>query len=257
MIDSHTHLCVERFDEDLNEVISRAVAQGVDRFIIPATRDDEHERLFATVAKYPDKMFATIGLHPTDINENPDYKAHLQNVAKIAENPPMRLVAVGETGTDLHWGVDYIEEQKEGFRFQIELAIKHDLPIIIHTRDSWAETFEVLEPYAGRVRGVFHSFAGGKDEIDRIEKIGGFYYGINGTVTYKNSILPAALEHIPLDKILLETDAPFLPPVPHRGERNESSYIPLIAAKVAEVKGVTTSALAEIATRNTELLFSL
>lgn len=257
MIDSHTHLTDEKFKEDLDEVIARAEEVGIDRFIIPATDDDLHEGMFAMIAKYPDKMFATIGLHPTYINDNPDYREHLERVRHIALNPPMPLVAIGEVGMDLHWSVDFEREQKEGFIYQIELAIELDLPLIIHTRDSWAATFECIEPYAGKVRGVFHSFAGTAEEVARIEKLGGFYYGINGTVTYKNSTLPAAIEHIPLDKILLETDAPYLPPTPHRGKRNESSYIPLIAAKIAEIKGITTAELEKIATKNTENLFKL
>lgn len=257
MIDSHTHLDADRFNEDIDEAVARAKAAGVDRFIIPATSDDAQQHLFDTVARYSDCMFATVGLHPTDVNENPDYKEHLQRVAEVAANPPMRLVAIGETGTDLHWGGDFIEQQIEAFDFQVRLSIEHDLPLIIHTRDSWDETFAVLEKYAGKARGVLHSFSGGVEEIERIEKLTGFYYGINGTVTYKNSKLPAALPHIPIDKLVLETDSPFLPPTPYRGQRNESSYVPLIAAKVAEVLGMSVEEVGRIATANTERLFAL
>ncbi len=257
MIDSHTHFDSERFLEDIDEAVARAIANGVDRFIIPATSDDAQAHLFETVSRYSDCMYATAGLHPTDVNDNPDFRKHLKNVAKVVAAPPMRIVAIGETGTDLHWGGDFIAEQMESFEFQVRLSIEHNLPLIIHTRDSWNETFEVLESYAGKARGVLHSFSGTANEIERIERLTGFYYGINGTVTYKNSTLPEALQSIPLEKILLETDSPFLPPTPYRGKRNESSYIPLIAAKVAEIKGLATAELAEIATKNTERLFNL
>lgn len=257
MIDSHTHLSDELFDEDLEAAVARAMEAGIDRFILPATSDDTHDKIFSLAARYPNVMYPTIGLHPTDINGNEEYRKHLERVAEIASNPPLPIVAIGEIGIDLHWDKDFLSEQQEGFKYQIELAIKHNLPIIIHSRDAWDETFEVLEPYKGRVRGVFHSFSGTEREVERIEALGGFYYGINGTVTYKKSVIPEALLSIPLDKILLETDSPYLPPVPYRGKRNESSYIPFIANKIAEVKGITTSKLADFTTRNTELLFGL
>ncbi len=257
MIDSHTHLYDPRFEEDFDEMIARSIELGIDRFIVPAADPKEQDMLFAAVSRYPERIYATVGLHPTDVNDNPNYKEELEYVRSVALNPPMRLVAIGETGIDLHWSKDFIAEQREAFRFQIELAIETNLPIIIHCREGFSDTFEVLEPYAGRVRGVFHSFAGSATEVERIERMGGFYYGINGTVTYKNSTLPEALEAIPLEKILLETDAPYLPPTPHRGKRNESSYISIIAKRVAEIKGITTAKLDEITTKNTEELFSL
>ncbi len=257
MIDSHTHLYDPRFDEDFDEMIQRSIEAGIDRFIVPAADPRDQEKLFNSVSKYPERIYATVGLHPTDVNNNTNYKSDLEFVRNTAYNPPMRLVAIGETGIDLHWSKDFLPQQREAFKFQIELAIELNLPIIIHCREGFHDTFDILEPYAGKIKGVFHSFAGTATEVERIEKIGGFYYGINGTVTYKNSTLPLALESIPLEKLLLETDAPYLPPTPHRGKRNESSYIKITAQKVAEIKGVKTSELDRITTQNTELLFAL
>ncbi len=257
MIDTHTHLCDERFDEDLSDVVARAIASGIDRFILPGTDDDKHDKLFATVSSYPNNMYATVGLHPTYINNNAEYRCHLERVRTIAKNPPLPIVAIGETGMDLHWSVDFVREQKEGFIFQVELALECNLPLIIHSRDAWEHTFEVLEPYNGKVRGVLHSYSGSIAETERALALKDFYFGINGTVTYKNSMLPAAVEIIPTDRLVLETDAPYLPPVPHRGERNESAYISHIAQKVAEIKSVPTGVIAELTTRNAETLFAL
>ncbi len=255
MIDSHIHLCDERYVGEVAEVIARAKAAGIDRFIMPGADDRDHARIAHLAQKFEGVAFATVGLHPTYINDNPQWREHLQNVENLLKNPPVRYYAIGETGMDLHWSQDFVPEQKEGFRFHIELAIEHDLPLILHCREAWAESFEVLEPYAGRVRGVFHSFAGGRAEVERIEAMGGFYYGINGTLTFKNSTLPEVLPYIPQDKLLFETDGPYLAPMPHRGKRNESSYISYIASRAAEILGVPTSILAEATTRNTEALF--
>ncbi len=256
-IDSHTHLSDSKFDTDRQEVIERAIAEGVTRFILPATGVEENEVLFDLATKYPGVCFPTIGLHPMEFNDNPDYREHLSKIEEQLENPPLKFVAIGEIGLDLYWEQKYLEQQIEGLRFQLDLAVKYNLPVIIHSRDAWSEILPILADYSGRIRGVFHSFAGTKAQIEKIEEIGGFYYGINGTVTYKNSVLPEALKSIPLEKILLETDSPYLPPTPYRGKRNESSYIPIIAAFVAQLKGVRTEELAERATKNTEELFLL
>ncbi len=255
MIDSHIHLCDERYRGEVEQLIERAKACGIDRFIMPGADDKDHSRIAHLAQKFEGTAFAAVGLHPTDINDNPDWQEHLSNVERLLKNPPVRYYAIGETGMDLHWSQDFVPEQKEGFKFQIELAIEHDLPLILHCREAWEESFEVLEPYAGRVRGVFHSFAGGKQEVERIEKIGNFYYGINGTVTFKNSTLPEVLPFIPRDRIVLETDGPYLAPMPYRGKRNESAYIAIIAQRVAEILGMPTGSLAELTTRNTEALF--
>lgn len=257
MIDTHTHLFDPRFAQDLDATIERAKAAGIDRFILPATDDDAHTLMFDTVREYPDCCYATMGLHPTCVNDNSHWREHLANVRRYLENPPMRFVAIGETGLDLHWSKDFLTEQIEAFRTQIELSIEFDLPLIIHTRDAWDELLPIMEQYAGRIRGVFHSFAGELCHVERCERLGGFVYGINGTVTYKKSTLPDVLEHITLEKIILETDSPYLPPEPYRGKRNESAYVAILAAKVAQIKGITTAELDRVTTATAEKLFSL
>ncbi|MFI3298663.1 MAG: TatD family hydrolase [Rikenellaceae bacterium] len=257
MIDSHIHLCDTRYEGKLDQIIERATAAGINRFIMPAADDKDQERIAEINLQYPHCTYATVGFHPTSVNDNPEWRAHLARVEYLLENPLTKYYAIGETGIDLHWSQDFLEQQKEAFRVQIELSIKYNLPLIIHTRDAWDATFEILEPYAGRVFGVIHSFSGSEREVTRIEKMGGFYYGINGTVTFKKSTLPEALLSIPLEKIILETDGPYLAPMPHRGTRNESAYIAHIAQKVAEIKGVTTAKLDEVTTLNTETLFRL
>lgn len=256
-IDSHTHLFDTKFDSDRAEVIANSISQGVTKFILPATGDAEHELMFDTVRQFPDNCCATIGLHPMEMNDNEHWREQLAKVEWYLQNPPVRIVAIGEVGLDLYWDKGYLSEQLEALEFQIELSIVYDLPLIIHTRDAWHEILPVIEKYSGRIRGVFHSFAGGVEEIERIEKIGGFYYGINGTVTYKNSVLPESLKLIGVEKILLETDSPYLPPVPYRGKRNESSYIPLIGSFVASLKGLRSEELAKITTANATELFKL
>ncbi|MEG0725769.1 MAG: TatD family hydrolase [Mucinivorans sp.] len=256
MIDTHTHIFDERFDEDRSLALDRARAAGVDYFILPATMDDEHERLLA-VCRQEKCYFPTIGLHPLAAGEDPKWREHLNRLEEYLTKYPGLFVAIGETGLDLHWSKDFLKEQIEIFVFQIELSIRYDLPLVIHTREAWDEILPVMEPYAGRIRGVFHSFSGTKTEIDRVEAIGGFMYGINGTVTYKRSTLPEALEYIDLEKIILETDSPYLPPEGHRGERNESSYLKQVALKVATIKGVSLDTIDEQTTKNAIKMFNI
>lgn len=256
MIDTHTHIFDKQFDDDRQQALERAVEQGVQYFILPATMDNEHERLFEVCAT-SDRYFATMGLHPIAANDNPNWREHLAHVERLLQNPPVPFVAIGETGLDLHWSQNYLEEQKAIFVSQIELSITHDLPLVIHTRDAWHELLPIMERYAGQIRGVFHSFVGTVAEIERIEAMGGFMYGINGTVTYRKSVLPEALKYIGLDRIVLETDSPYLPPEPHRGRRNESSYVPLVALKVAEIKGVSLDDIDKITTKNAIEMFKV
>lgn len=256
MIDSHAHLFDPRFDEDLTQVFKRATAAGITGFILPATMDDEHDRLIGLCKQHADRCFPTMGLHPLAANDNPDWRTHLERVERLLDEKPVRFVAIGETGIDMHWSQDFLEVQQQLFEAQIQLAIKHNLPLVIHTREAWDETLEVLEPYAGKVRGVFHSFSGTSQTVERTMDLG-FMYGINGTVTYKKSTLPEALEAIPLERILLETDAPYLPPEPHRGQRNEPSYTALAALKVAALKNVYLETIDNQTTQNTMNLFAV
>ncbi|MEG1414742.1 MAG: TatD family hydrolase [Mucinivorans sp.] len=256
MIDTHTHIFDEQFDEDRAAALARARAVGVEAFILPATMDDEHERLLE-VAASENCYWPTIGLHPLAANEDPLWREHLARLEGYLAKFAGRFVAIGETGLDLHWSKDFLSEQIELFVAQIELSISHNLPLVIHTREAWDEILPIMEPYAGQIRGVFHSFVGSQAEVARIEKLGGFMYGINGTVTYPRSVLPEALQHISLDKILLETDSPYLPPQGHRGQRNESSYIAAVAVKVAQIKGISLDEIDEQTTKNAIKMFNI
>lgn len=256
MIDSHTHIFDERFDGDRALALERAIEAGVDRFILPATLPDEYPSLL-TVAREDPRYIATMGLHPIAMNDNPNFRDDLMLVREYLEHPPVRFVAIGEVGLDMHWQTDFLKEQIEAFEYQIELAIEFNLPLILHVRDAWEYVFDVMEPYKGRIRGVFHSFSGSEEHVRRIEALGGFLYGINGTVTYKKSLLADVLPMIPIEKIVLETDSPYLPPDGHRGDRNESAYIPIIAAKIAQIKQITIQEVDRITTENTITLFNL
>ena len=258
LTDTHTHLFNSQFDGDIDEVVARAVEAGVKYMLLPAVDSQSHEALMSLAGKYHGSCYAMMGLHPTSVNDNPDFRRELGMVGELLKNPPVRFYAIGETGLDLYWSKDFLKEQTEALCFQIELALEYGLPVVLHTRDSFNEIFEVLEDYKGSgLKGVFHSFSGGVQECEKIKALGGFRFGISGPVTYKNSTLPEVVSVMDIDDILLETDSPYLPPVPFRGKRNESSYINYIAGKVAEIKGLTMAGLAAATTRNAMELFNL
>jgi TatD DNase family protein len=194
-----------------------------------------------------------LGLHPCDVKEN--FQTELQKI--FAYFDAYRFIGIGEVGIDLYWEQAYLEEQKEAFRWQIAFALEHNLPLIVHKRQSYYETISVLNEFKNaELRGIFHCYSGSVAHAEEIiEK--GFLLGIGGTVTYKSSNLDEVLPHIPLDKIVLETDAPYLTPIPHRGKRNDSSYLPLIAQKIADIKQVSIEDVAQTTTENAKKLFSL
>lgn len=199
-----------------------------------------------------------MGLHPTSINDNPRFRDDLEQVARYLASPPegIRFCGVGEVGLDLYWSRDFLAEQQEALRFQAELSLQYGLPLVIHTRDAWDEMCELLETFRGRgLRGVMHSFCGTAAHYRRIKAAGDFLLGIGGTVTYKKSELPATLREIPLSDLVLETDSPYLPPVPYRGKRNESAYVTLVAAKLAELYGATPDEVAAVTTRSALRMF--
>ncbi|MFI3294724.1 MAG: TatD family hydrolase [Rikenellaceae bacterium] len=256
MIDTHTHLYDSRFDEDLGEVFSRAQAVGVTHYIIPDVDSSDREALERLVCAYP-CCLPTVGLHPTSVNDNPLWREEMSDVARKLSLAEFDYCAIGEAGLDLYWSRDYLTEQIEALTMQLELAVEYDLPIILHVRDSWAEIFSVLEPFTGRVRGVFHSFSGSLEDFHRIVSLGGFMVGLGGTITYKNSKLVDVVPHIPLENILLETDSPYLPPVPYRGNRNESSYLMIISEKIAQLQGVSGDLVRSVTTQNAMRMFDI
>lgn len=255
MIDTHTHIFDEAFDADRDQVVTRATAVGVQKMVLPAIDSQSHDRVIDTVKKFPNICYGAMGLHPTSVNDNPNWREELAIVEKYLAEKPLEWVAIGEVGLDLYWSRDYLQEQTEAFRRQIELAARYDLPLIIHTRDAWDEMMEVIAPYATTTRGVFHSFSGEERHIEKILNMDTYYIGVGGVVTYKKSNLPEMLTDIPLERIVLETDSPYLPPVPHRGKRNESSYLELIAARLADIKGTTIEDVKKITTNSAIKLF--
>ncbi|MGX9984824.1 TatD family hydrolase [Soonwooa purpurea] len=236
MIDTHTHLYSEQFDVDRAEMIQRALDKGVEKFILPAIDSETHEKMLALESNYPNKMFAMMGLHPCSVKPE-SWENELNLVKKYIDQRD--FVAIGEIGIDLYWDKSTLDIQVKAFEQQIDWAIEKDWPIVIHTRDSFDETFEVLERKKHpKLRGVFHCFSGDLEQANHALDLG-FVLGIGGVATFKNGKVDQFLNQIPLDKIVLETDSPYLAPVPHRGKRNESAYVELVAGKLVDIYGVS------------------
>lgn len=250
-IDTHTHLYVEHFDDDRAAMIERAVAAGVSDFYIPAIDSEYTQRMYDLEAAFPERVHLMMGLHPTSVKDN--YRQELELVFK--EFKKRKFAAVGEIGIDLYWDKSTLDIQIEAFKAQIRLAKELDLPIVIHCRESFDEIFAVLEEEKhDRLRGIFHCFTGTIEQAHRA--IGfGMLLGIGGVATFKNGKIDKFLDQIDLKHIVLETDSPYLAPVPHRGKRNESSYIRLVSAKLAEVYGVSEAEIAQQTTANAKSLF--
>ncbi|MFH0759543.1 MAG: TatD family hydrolase [Bacteroidota bacterium] len=249
--DSHTHLYLKAFKEDREEMIKRAVEAGVTRMYLPNIDSHSTRSMFSLAEEYPDNCFPMMGLHPTSVKEN--FREELRVIEKLLDHPG--IIGIGETGIDLYWDKTFLREQEIVFRTQIGWAKALGLPLVIHARHSFAEIFRVMdETGTENLRGVFHSFAGGKDELEKALSYG-FMIGINGIVTFKNSDLGGVVRSIPLENLLLETDAPFPAPVPHRGRRNESSYLLHVAARVGEIHNLTVEKIGAITTRNALDLF--
>jgi TatD DNase family protein len=251
MIDTHCHLYGEAFARDQAETIQRAEKEGVERFYLPAIDSGSREALLALEARYPGVCIGMAGLHPCSVKGN-----YLEELRVVEEDLARRpWVAVGEIGLDFYWDRTFETQQYEAFRQQIRWALQYDIPIVIHSRDSMTESIEVVrEEQQGKLRGIFHCFSGDGEAARAVMGLG-FYLGIGGVLTYKNSGLPEAIREIPLEFLVLETDAPYLSPVPFRGKRNESSYLKYIAAKLAEVKGVSVEEVARITTENAQKIF--
>ena len=256
-IDTHSHLYEPEFDNDRAEAMQRASDAGVERLLLPAIDRESYERMFDMCREYPERCFPMMGLHPTSVNDNPAWREDLHLVEEYLENSPVgRFFGVGEIGLDFYWSSDFRAEQMEAFEHQINLSLRYNLPIAVHTRSAWAEMCEVIEGFRGRgVRGVFHAFSDGVETYERLRECGDFMFGIGGVVTFKKSPLVAVVREIPLEELLLETDCPYLTPVPFRGQRNESAYLPYICEKIAEIKGIGIEEVAIQTTLNAERMF--
>lgn len=252
LIDTHCHLYTEEFKEDRDQMIQRALDAGVEKMYLPGIDSTEIEGMLALEAQYPSHCRAMMGLHPCYVKEN--YLAELQIVQDWLGK--RSFAAVGEIGLDFYWDTQFKEQQYEAFDKQMEWALEYQLPIVIHTRNAMQETIERVKPFAARgLKGIFHCFSGSYESAVQITQMG-FLLGIGGVLTYKNAGLPKALENIGVEQMVLETDSPYLSPVPFRGKRNESSYIIYVAELLAQVKGMPLDELARITTANAERLFA-
>lgn len=251
LIDTHTHLYVTDFEEDIQGVIDRAVAEGVDKMYLPAIDSSELERLLALEKAFPGRCIPMMGLHPCSVKGN--YEDELRLVKDQLR--VRRFAAVGEVGLDFYWDVSFTDQQYDAFRRQVDWAAELKLPVVIHSRNSLDECIGVIEEkQTGGLTGIFHCFGGSVEQGRKIIELG-FYLGIGGVLTYKNSGLAEVVKELPSEKMVLETDSPYLTPAPFRGKRNESSYIKYVAQKLAEVKGVSVEEVAAVTTLNAENIF--
>lgn len=253
MIDTHTHLYLSDYDIDGGgeSAVRRAVDNGVKKMIFPNVDLTTIDPMESLSQKFPDNTRCAMGIHPTEINH--DWETAVRVIQdRLASNPS--YVAVGEIGLDLYWDKTFLREQMLAFEKQIELAENFNLPVIIHCRDGLNETLEVISKFKD-VKAVFHSFGGSVEDVDLIRRYGDFYFGINGIVTFKNSKLREVLPIIGVDRILLETDSPYLTPAPHRGKRNESAYLPFICAHIAQSLSLSNDEVEKKTTENACCLF--
>ncbi len=254
LVDTHAHLYLKDFDNDREEMVNEAIRKNVNKIFLPNIDSRTISPMKQLCSKFPSSIFPLIGLHPTSVRD--DYQNELAIMS--GELKTVLYYGIGESGIDLYWDRSFLEEQKKAFTFQIELAIENHLPIIIHARESFAEIFEILDNYKYQtITGIFHAFAGSLDQAKKIINDYGFSLGIGGMITFKNSGLDKIIHSLSLDYIVLETDSPFLTPVPFRGKRNESSYIVYIAEKIAQIKNLTIDDVADITTRNAMQIFGL
>jgi len=251
LIDTHCHLYDQALIGDIENIMQRAISAGVTRFYLPAIDRESEPGMLALEKRFPDTCFAMQGLHPGSVKS--DFKNALQHVEQSLAG--RRFAAIGEIGLDFYWDRSFEKEQYLVFHQQVEWAISLNLPIVIHSRDSMDQTIRVVREHQnGNLGGIFHCFNEDESAAKKIVDLG-FYLGIGGTITYKKSKLPEALKYIPLEHIVLETDSPYLPPVPYRGKRNESSYIVYVAQKLAEIKDVSIEEVAAKTTDNAMKIF--
>ena len=252
-IDTHAHLYDEAFATEEDQAVERAVQAGVTKIIFPDIDSQTREAMFSFAGRHEGTIFPCLGLHPTSVG--PDWEKELSAMEGFLSR---KIYAIGEIGMDCYWSKEYIREQQEVLRIQLEMAARADLPVIIHSRESTELIINVLKECRHLApRGVFHAYSGSIETFREISRLGDWYIGIGGVLTYKKASIAETVKDIPLERILLETDSPYLTPVPYRGKRNESSYIPHIADKLAELTGRDIAEIAEATTANAQKLFSI
>lgn len=255
LVDSHSHLFLEEFAEDLPEVMRRAVEAGVTHIFMPNIDSTTVAPLLQVCNAYQQLCYPMIGLHPTSVDAR--FEEELQVVLRWLKSES-RFVAIGEIGLDLYWDKTYLREQLISFEKQVEWALEYRLPIVIHSREAFSYIYKVLLPYRNSgLKGIFHSFTGDAEEAAQMMEFPGFMIGVNGVVTFKKSALPQVLENVPLDRIVLETDSPYLTPVPFRGKRNESSYVQYTLRKVADIYGKSLEETSELTSQNALKVFGM
>lgn len=253
LIDTHAHIYSKEFDTDRAEMIRRAFDASVAAILMPAIDSETHPSMLQVEAAYPDKCLSMIGLHPVSVKEN--FKEELQKIEILLKE--RSFIAIGETGLDFYWDLSFKRQQEAALEQQIEWALEYKLPLVVHSRESTDACLEIIKKHTPRgLRGVFHCFGGSLSQAKAIIEAG-FYLGIGGVLTFKKAGLDQVLKDVPLEHIVLETDAPYLAPVPYRGKRNEPAYLPLIAQKLAEATGTDPGEIARITTANAKKLFAL
>ena len=254
LTDTHTHLYAEQFDEDRDLVIEKCLNKEIKRLFLPNIDKDSVKGMMQLAIKYPKNCFPMIGIHPCSVNEK--WEEELEEYKTLAQNNS--FYAIGEIGIDLFWDKTTLPIQQAAFEAQIKWAKEMNLPIVIHARDAFEEIFSVLEKHNdNKLRGIFHCFTGNLNQAKTILNYGGFKLGIGGVVTFKNSGLDKIVKEIPLKELVLETDSPYLAPHPNRGKRNESTYLKIIAQKIAEIHETTLEEVAQITTQNSKEVFGI
>lgn len=252
-VDTHTHLYDAAYDGDGAGAVRRAIEASVTKLVMPDTDESVRDAMFSLCDEFPENAFPCLGLHPTEFKDN--WREELEMLDKYTDR---RIVAIGEVGLDLHWRSDNLDAQIEVFRRQLELALRLSLPVIIHNREATGHIFRVLDDFRGRgLRGVFHAYSGSAETFREMERYGDWLVGIGGVLTFRKASVAETVKSIPLERIVLETDSPYLTPVPYRGTRNESAYIPIIAEKLSELTGVPIEEIAAVTTENAEKLFGI
>lgn len=253
LTDTHTHIYLPEMVVERDAIISRANAQSVHRFFLPNIDTDSIKDVFDLADQYPGQCFPMLGLHPCSVKS--DFVAQLQQIEQTMNQ--RKIYAIGEIGIDLYWDKTFLNEQKEAFRTQIRWAILRSLPIVIHCREAFDSIYEILvEEKCPELRGIFHCFTGTLEQAHKVIDLG-FYLGIGGVLTYKNAGLDRVIREIDLKHIVLETDSPYLTPVPHRGKQNESAYLIYIAEKLADIYGKTVEEIADCTTHNSKTIFGI